>query len=303
VDIVISRTIASSGCWFNFDWGKKLRARPACTPERPFAIDVGNNLGLWSMHALDVGCTVIGFEPLTWNIAKTRKSFNRLEMGPRKGSAGFPRSILFKNAVSDMPGRVTIAAVLSNPGTSQAAADPINPDEQAVPSPPPWVPESENTPEVVDVVTIDDLFTDPALDWIVHPTTGERLRPEHVHSFKVDAEGFDMRIANGARRLLTEGRPAWLEFEVPLEASGHFRWENMRGCNGTALAVWLYSLGYRYLPDAYHDDVFSPLSEVLSVLQSGVSLSGTSDLDNSWGLESAVLDLRQRMESEAAAGA
>jgi hypothetical protein len=69
---------------------------------------------------------------------------------------------------------------------------------------------------VVPVVRLDDLFSssaagaaceDEACELALaqlprHPHSGARLRPDDVAVMKIDAEGHDLRVAEGARSLL-----------------------------------------------------------------------------------------------------
>jgi hypothetical protein len=241
----MAKYIFESGSYFNNAIAAELSALRLCTPEAPFVLDIGMNLGAFSFMALQLGCHVISFEPALRNIGRVARG-----IAANPDLAG--RIWLLKNAVCGKPAdSVKLMYSPANSGGTRLGkagdALPVEPTLGGV--------------EEVTCVVVDDLFFPPEAGstcdesrgaaggavpcgalppHIVHPLTGRPLRPADIGFMKIDAEGFDLRILHGMRRIL-EASTASLMLE--LHPSGEV-------CDSLLWADWAEQRGFSYLHTA-----------------------------------------------------
>jgi FkbM family methyltransferase len=155
------------------------------------------------------------FEPLSQNILRLKASLDANGWGSR--------ALLYKHAVGKLHATVRIGFRPSNPGASALGH---GGDEE----------------EVIDQITIDNLilgknpprFTTPA---------GKLLPPfigKHINFVKIDTEGYDTAVFDGALSTLMEGRVPHILIEfTPGDAQG------TAGCDSWNFMRLIYANKYR----------------------------------------------------------
>jgi FkbM family methyltransferase len=188
IDTVISHFLHTYHFWGSPDDYLILLATGPCTPERPYMMDIGANLGVYSILGASRGCHLVAFEPLSQNILRLKASLDENGWGER--------SLLYKHAVGKSHATVRIGFRPSNPGASALGH---GGDEE----------------EVIDQITIDNLLlgkNPPAF-----PGAKEKGLPpllgQYINFVKVDTEGYDVAVVHGMMRTFVEGR-------VPLVRAG-----------------------------------------------------------------------------------
>jgi FkbM family methyltransferase len=203
----MSKYLHESGTYSGAEGMDELAFLNPCPPSSPFVIDVGLNLGSFSLLALQMGCHVIAFEPVLRNLGRVART-----VLANPGLAA--RVHLLKNAVGAQ--RADSVPMRYSPQNSGGSAV----DQRLA---------GEEGIERVAMVVLDDLFFAPApaqapgsadadaaaaaghAPWapmpcaIVNPYTRQPLRPSDVGFVKIDAEGFDGRVLYGLRRSLAAG--------------------------------------------------------------------------------------------------
>jgi len=204
--------------------------RSSCSRERPFVLDIGGNIGYYTLVAAATGCSVVTVEPLAANIGRLWQSVlaNRFE-----GQVS-----LFKNAVGKDKRLVTLSLNRGNPGASF-----VSDKDAALPGGAGGVAggggaHAGGDAETVATVLLDELF-DGAPHRPRHPFTGAPIAPEDVAIVKVDVEGFDAAALWALRGAIEAGRPPLIKVEY--EAGGV---KGTSGCDNVELIRWLYDLGY-----------------------------------------------------------
>jgi FkbM family methyltransferase len=215
IDTVISHFLHTYHFWGSPDDYLILLATGPCTPERPYMLDIGANLGVYSILGASRGCHLAAFEPLSQNILRLKASLDANGWGAR--------ALLYKHAVGKMHATVRIGFRPSNPGASALGH---GGDEE----------------EVIDQITIDNLilgknpprFTTPA---------GKLLPPfigKHINFVKIDTEGYDTAVFDGALSTLMEGRVPHILIEfTPGDAQG------TAGCDSWNFMRLIYANKYR----------------------------------------------------------
>jgi FkbM family methyltransferase len=176
------------------DWAEMQAWKRVLRPGDTF-VDVGANVGLYSIFALDLGARVIAFEPLPRNLE---------ELAENLAINGYDAEV-HPAAVGDAPGRLRLGGPDANMGHLREDGDGIE----------------------VDVTTIDAVLGDRA-----------------VAGMKVDVEGAERRVLEGARRALAERRIGLVQLEWNETSRVNF------GEDRAPVAALLRSHGYRlYRPD------------------------------------------------------
>lgn len=183
-----------------------------CAERGTFFMDVGASLGFWTVPlaaaASQQGARVLAVEPLESNLEVLSENIRR------NGLAG--NVDLLPVALGAGPGRAV--AAVDRGGVGNAALDP-----------PSWGDGGRPTGAAVESVPV------AALDDLELPQGCRDLRCSAV---KVDVEGWEMAVLEGAAAFVAQHRPVILgEFSIP--------WMRMRGIPHDAPQSWAESAGYR----------------------------------------------------------
>ena len=210
-DTVISSHLHKYGFWGSPDEFMILLNINPCTQERPYMLDIGMNIGLFTLVGAEKGCHVLSFEPLSENIQRAMHSViaNGYE----------DRVQLFKHAVGKFFTTVTIGFRPSNPGSSGINL-------------------GGSKSERMEQITIDGLllghsppsFPDKSLP---------KIEGSRINFAKIDTEGYDVAVVAGMMKTLIEGRIPHMLIEFgPLDAQG------TAGCDPDAFVRMMYENGY-----------------------------------------------------------
>ena len=263
-DMLISRHVHSSGAWFDDEMHASIAARlpnGTCSPHRPVVLDIGLNIGTWTMLALERGCQVVAFDALSMNVQRVVQS--TLAAVDGDGRPYIERLHAYHNAVGKVRGtNMTVKVRRHNIGGSR-----VQPGNR---------PGSGGT-EPVRGISLEDLFfTLPDAERpqvrvaSVNAATGllesawVPLQPRHVALIKVDVEGFDLAALYTLRRLFegpVDDRP--LAFITEFSPMGTTR---VAECAPLEFVRFMYEAGYVYA-DAPDDTVDSVLSMVWEMLR------------------------------------
>jgi hypothetical protein len=216
-----------------------LRRMPeGCPPDRPVAVDLGLNIGSWSMYALERGCHVIAFDAVKMNVQRVAQTV--LAAKRDDGHLYGERFYGFWNGVGNTVGNVTIHVNFGNVGASVVKAG---------------LPLDNNYTHFVQTVHLEDLLYNMPEDERPQIRVGhkdandnwvyamEPLQPKHIYIMKVDVEGFDVPALHSLRRMF-EGpvneRPVAFTAELypPLVPAVK--------CNPVEFARFMYDAGYKY---------------------------------------------------------
>jgi FkbM family methyltransferase len=197
IDTVISHFLHTYHFWGSPDDFLILLATGPCTPERPYMMDIGANLGVFSILGASRGCHVVAFEPLSQNILRLKASLDENGWGDR--------ALLYKHAVGKTHATVRIGFRPSNPGASALGH---GGDEE----------------EVIDQITIDNLLLGKNPPVFKAPKGARELPPflgRYINFVKIDTEGYDTAVFDGALSTLMEGRVPHILIEfTPGDAQG-----------------------------------------------------------------------------------
>ena len=158
----LSNVLRAEGKWHDCDdLLVLLRGHP---PEGGgLFVDVGANLGYFSLMAAAMGCRVIAFEPMERNVARFLASIARNRAA----------ITLYQNAVAHQAGRV-VALRPTHAATNYGNGQIITSGEEST--------------EDATTVRLDDVGITGTIDLL-----------------KIDVEGFELSVLDGARRLLCAG--------------------------------------------------------------------------------------------------
>ena len=198
----------------------------ACSRERPFVIDIGGNVGYYTLVAAATGCSVVTVEPLAATVGRLYQSVlaNRFS----------DRVTLFKNVVGKDVRLVTMSLNEGNPGASHVTDSNARQPQKGEAA----GGAARSTTETVATVILDELF-DGSATRPRHPFTGAPIAPSDVAQIKVDVEGFDAAALYSLRGLIETSLPPLIKAEyMPSDVRG------TSGCDNVGLMRWLYSLGY-----------------------------------------------------------
>lgn len=149
-------------------------------PPHPVVLDVGANIGLFSMACAPIdGATVYGFEPV-------RDTFANFEHNVRSNGLGNVRPLNI--GLSDRPGRMWIGPPVATADSPSYSVHPDGPVDRTI-------------GEEAEFSTLDDFVHDEGL--------------ERVDFLKVDAEGHDFQVLAGGAATIRRFRPViQLEYET-----------------------------------------------------------------------------------------
>jgi FkbM family methyltransferase len=179
-------------------------------------MDIGANLGVYSILGASRGCHLVAFEPLSQNILRLKASLDENGWGER--------SLLYKHAVGKSHATVRIGFRPSNPGASALGH---GGDEE----------------EVIDQITIDNLLLGKNPPVFKAPKGARELPPflgRYINFVKIDTEGYDTAVFDGALSTLMEGRVPHILIEfTPGDAQG------TAGCDSWNFMRLIYANKYR----------------------------------------------------------
>jgi FkbM family methyltransferase len=211
VDTVISSHLHKWGFWGATDEFMLLLNINPCTKERPYMLDIGANIGLFTLIGAEKGCHVLAFEPLSDNIQRTAQSLI--------ANGYWDRVQLFKHAVGKFFTTVRIGFRPGNPGSSGINL-------------------GGSKTERMEQITIDGLllghsppsFPDKSLP---------KIEGKYINFIKVDTEGYDVAVIAGMMKTLIEGKVPHMLVEFgPSDAAG------TAGCDPIAFVEMMYANGY-----------------------------------------------------------
>jgi FkbM family methyltransferase len=171
-----------------------LKASMSESDPKPIFVDIGTNIGAFSLSAAASGATVVSIEPLEYN---TELYLQSIKLN------GFTASTLHKIALSDFPSSeplcfVPFESFAKKGNLGNVRVEPMDICRR----------DTTNQTEVVHVTTLDELL----------PT-------QVVTAVKIDVEGHEYAAMAGAKQLLGSDRaPCHIQFEYV-----HFRKASERG--------------------------------------------------------------------------
>eukprot|EP01138_Halocafeteria_seosinensis_P015717 gb/GECG01016038.1/.p1 GENE.gb/GECG01016038.1/~~gb/GECG01016038.1/.p1 ORF type:complete len:496 (+),score=43.58 gb/GECG01016038.1/:1-1488(+) len=231
----ISKAIQEMGLWNGMKKDIHQFALPTKNFGRTVYIDVGANLGFYSILATKRGYDAIILEPsreqiseilcsLSSNgirIADTSSGMNRSPKIRENNRA--PTAWVFQNAAYDRSLQVPFKFEEHNPGASH-----LDPRTYR---------QTDTEVNAANTVVLDELIFDPEFG----------LDPTDVHMIKISAEMSDVRVLRGARRLLAQGKIPFVHMVFNQE---HIR---SASCDPRKLLYILRDYGYKlYESNVYH---------------------------------------------------
>jgi FkbM family methyltransferase len=150
-------------------------------------LDVGMNIGYYTMLSATLGHSVIGFEINPANLIRVCESLDVNQMGDE----GSPVAI-FQRGVGNMSDQTLRLVVPSNPGQAKMAGWS---EEESTTTDNTDASEAAVSPDVVTTITLDD-FAEAYNWWEIRPVIG---------LLKIDVEGLEPEIIIGAEQLLKTG--------------------------------------------------------------------------------------------------
>lgn len=224
---MISQLIHARGTWLTpeeYDAFKQV----ACSAQRPFMLDVGSNIGSYSVPAAALGCHVVAFDPVMANLGRVVESVRRL--------GALENATFFNNFVgATHTHRGVQSANSENMGGMSFLREPL----------------AVGAAGAVAFAVLDEMF-----EWEgrpVSPRTGRPFAPSEVGFLKVDAEGCDLEVLYGAQRLLQQSPVPF----VTIEFSGDGNC--LHKCSGRAFVDFMYARGYAFIEPYRRDSVVIPL--------------------------------------------
>jgi FkbM family methyltransferase len=212
-DEMVSKMVHDRGSWLVPEELSAFK-QAACTPKRPFMLDVGSNIGSFGVVAAALGCHVISFDPVMANLGRVVESMRRLGA---LGNATFYQNFV---AAAHTHKRVQGENV-NNMGGMSFLREEVKVGEAGV-----------------AFVVLDELF-----EWNGRPrspTTGRPFFPAEVNFLKIDAEGCDLEVLFGAQQLLQRSPVPFLTIEFAGDGNC------IHKCSGEAFVRFIYGLGYRF---------------------------------------------------------
>jgi FkbM family methyltransferase len=211
-DGVISTFLHTYHFWGSPDDYNFLLAMGPCTAARPYMLDIGANLGVYTILGASRGCRSVSFEPLSGNILRLRQSLEGLGVAHN--------ALLFKHAVGKAFAPVKIGFRPSNPGASALGVD-------------------GDVTERMEQITIDGLLLGGSPPVFAN-FTGPPISGATINFVKIDTEGYDVAVVSGMLKTIVEGRPPHILIEFgPNDAAG------TAGCNPYRFVQFMYGAGYR----------------------------------------------------------
>jgi FkbM family methyltransferase len=188
-------------------WSLQTVVNDDIAKEDPYFLDVGSNIGSCVFPFLANNVRSIAFEPVDANLFYFTSTV--------LANNGFHKNLrLYKAAASDSVGTQKIYTEDANAGNSVIGKK--VPVEHA----------NYITSEIHTVILDDILWPDPT------------TKPPHIKVMKMDAQGYEIHVLNGAKRLLAAGAIGIIQFEV---AS---LWLETQGTTTEQLLHLIHDFGY-----------------------------------------------------------
>jgi len=212
-DGVISTFLHTYHFWGGPDDYNLLLAMGPCTKDRPYMLDIGANLGVYTILGASRGCRSISFEPLSQNILRLHQSLIKLGVEDNV--------LLFKHAVNKQFGNVKIGFRAYNPGVDA------------------------DVTEHMGQLTIDGLLLGAQPPKFKNNPSKLPIIGKHINFIKIDTEGYDVAVVSGMLQTIIEGKPPHILIEFgPNDAQG------TAGCNPYYFVQLMYAAGYRMYENA-----------------------------------------------------
>ena len=192
------KTLFDEGVWTFIQGAFKGAHNP-----HALAVDIGGNIGWFTALMLSYGVRVVSFEPMELNAYKISKTVER--------NGWSHRHRLYQNAVGDNFGRVELQGTDKTNPSNGAIRAATSDSKQKSDIESKWT-------AAVDMVTLDSILG------------------ENITVMKIDVEGFELHVLNGAKRLLCHHVVQYILFEV-----AHLKKDN---CSLEALHKFMVELGY-----------------------------------------------------------
>jgi len=206
-DIFISRSVHQRKIWDKpvFNVFKHVLLSKGLPPGR--VLDVGGNIGYFTMWALAMGHKVTTFEPMDFNLRYLVTSIDANGFGANH--------TLYQNAVGNKPGRLSL-----NPTNKQNRGNYQVQEARGVTSL-----SGEYGFDYVDTIRLDDVVD------------------EDVLLIKIDVEGFEHKVLDGARKLVCSRLVRYIEFEFTTsKTDGDCHAEQVLAAPSTSAACGLLPL-------------------------------------------------------------
>ena len=235
-DTQVSAVLHKTGVWSPGRLDTLSGALPSVTdgmdmPERTLVVDVGANIGFFSLLATSRGYDVIAFEPARQNVVRLLASLTAngvlvgasgRDVGGSSGHARRPVAHVFLNGLSDSYLSYSLRYVGDNPGAT-------------------YLERADVPPIPAHVVPLDDLLEPAARgEGGAHPglDVAPYIHPSKVRLVKISAEGMDARALHGMRRLLSAGKVPFVALIYTPDAIRNW------GCDPDALMAAMFESGY-----------------------------------------------------------
>jgi len=152
---------------------------------RRTAVDVGGHIGLWSMHLVDLFRRVEAFEPLPehWRLFEINMNHN-------------PRVKLHPIGLGSKRGELTLVVDPANTGNTHAVGSDVGMEEAV----------AFQERQRLGIIDNDDESTKVHTE-VVKVATLDSFNFNDIDLIKIDVEGTELQVVQGARRTLLRCRP------------------------------------------------------------------------------------------------
>jgi hypothetical protein len=163
-DKQVSSMLHERGTWIAKPEAAALVHVACSQPGRNFMLDIGSNIGAYSVMAVAAGCNVVLMDPMAANLERAAESIRDLGM--------LPNASFYRNAAAAKTTLLTFGFDESNPGASRMLAHKGD---------------AGNLASHAWAVPVDSFWEFPQRP--INPATGAPVHPRDVSFIKVDAEG------------------------------------------------------------------------------------------------------------------
>lgn len=192
-DVYISGTVHKGvQTWDPYIWDRLMKLTPKSWPqEPPLFVDVGANLGYFSLAMASLGYRVIAFEPMTRNAWKLARSVSRNSL--------WQRVTLYQNAVTATDGAQVRLRETDKLNQGNGQVKLLASNESSVPK----FSKSRGIYGIdfVDTVTLSSVMLFSPIAWL------------DAFIVKIDVEGFEAAVLQGARGWVCSSRVTYIILE------------------------------------------------------------------------------------------